>query len=230
MKKSILFLTLTFISFIAFAQSVSLGIKGGINFATLQSSTSSSSSTETTGSFTSFSAGAFADLGFGNLSLQPALLLTGKGGQDNSTLSIGETTINIKEKVSLLYLQLPVDVVYHVPIVVGNIYFGAGPYAAMGLSGKIKGSISTVSSSDPSQNQNSTVDRNVKFGSNSDSDFSSGDFGLNILAGVKFKSGFLASINYDWGLSNILSKANRGDDNRSIKTRVAGLSVGYAFK
>lgn len=206
MKKILLFAGLIIASSLsAFAQSTTFGIKAGINFAQLHTSFSGSSSSVSTGSLTTFSAGAFANIQFENFSILPGLNFTGRGAN--------ETEDNLRVKANLYYLQLPVDVVYNVDIEPGVIYFGAGPYVAYGLSAKVKVSDST-----------STQTQNVGFGSGEDK-YKQIDAGANVVAGFRLDNGLLFSVNYDYGITNISNVAGSKTTNR-----VFGVSVGYSFK
>ena len=205
MKKILLTLTLATASLFTFAQSASFGVKGGVSFAKINASSSSANISVNTGSVTTFSAGLFADLKFGNLSLQPAAIYAGKGGNIDAGGG-DEVTVN------LYYLQVPVNLVYRVPAVIGSVYFGAGPYAAFGLSGKEKGTSGGTS-----------VSQDVTFGDGAD-DYKSTEFGVNGIAGVEFKNGFLLGLNYDLGLSNISNSSDA-----SVKNRVFGISAGFKF-
>ncbi|WP_114940294.1 MULTISPECIES: porin family protein [Mucilaginibacter] len=206
MKKTLLSLCLLMASFAAFAQLPTFGVKGGVNFATLHATVDGFSGSGNSGSLTSFNVGAFVDFKFGNLSLQPALNFTGKGGSSSFAVD-DEASSN--SKVKLYYLQVPVNVVYHVPAVVGDFYFGAGPYLGMGISGKAK---------DDSGNS-----EDIKFGSSQDQ-IKRTDAGLDAIVGFKFKTGFLINANYDWGLTNITNV-----NGIKLTNRVFGVSVGYAF-
>lgn len=215
MKKLLLSLLLAGSSMVAFAQLPTFGIKGGANFSTLHISLDGSNISVNSGTLTTFNAGVFVDFKFGSVSLQPALNLSGKGGKFGGTFSDTEDS-NIEQgdgRFNLIYLQLPVNLVYHVPVVVGDIYFGAGPYVAKGISGKVKGSDSDGNS----------ISEDIKFGD--DGDIKSMEYGANAIAGIKFKTGLLFNVNYDLGLSNIAPNADGG----KLKTRVFGISVGYAF-
>ncbi|MES2268888.1 MAG: porin family protein [Bacteroidota bacterium] len=209
MKKLLLItVVLMSASLASYAQVPSFGIRGGANFAKLSASASASGASVTynTGTLTSFSAGVFADFKLGGISLQPALNFTGKGGKEESDGDVA--------KVNLYYLQVPVNIVYHAPVAIGNIYFGAGPYAALGISGKQKITSGSVTQSE-----------DITFGSDA-GDVKRTDFGINGIAGVEFKGGFLIGINYDLGLSDI---GNDGTSQASTKNRVFGVSVGYKF-
>lgn len=206
MKKILLFAIFVVASLSTFAQlTPTFGIKGGINFAQLHTSFSNASGSVSTGSLATFSAGVFADIKFNNISIQPALNFTGKGGSETRKDSV------LKPK--LFYLQLPVNVVYNVDIVPGVIYFGGGPYIAYGLSAKIN-----VTDSAGSQT------KNAGFGS-SVYNYKSMDAGANIVAGIKLDGGLLFNLNYDYGLTNISNIVGNKTTNR-----VFGISVGYIFK
>jgi hypothetical protein len=223
MKKLLLSLLLAGASLVTFAQLPTFGIKGGVNFATLHASVEGFNLSANSNTLTSFNAGVFVDFKFGNVSLQPALNLSGKGGKfngasfsDNSDENVDVEVEQGTGKINLLYLQLPVNIVYHVPVVLGDIYFGAGPYVAKGLSGKVK-------ITDPETGQSESED--IKFGGNDDNSFKAMEYGANAIAGIKLKTGLLFNINYDLGLSNITPTSEGG----KLKTRVFGVSIGYAF-
>jgi hypothetical protein len=207
MKKLLLILCCAFAASTAFAQVPSFGIRGGVNFASLTASSGSLS--VSTGSTTTFAVGVFTDFKLGAVSIQPALNYTGKGGHFAFEGLDGEADFKT------YYLQVPVNVVYRIPAVIGNVYFGAGPYVGLGLSGKAKGT---------DENGNS-VSEDIEFGSDPGT-FKRTDFGLNGIAGVEFKGGLILGINYDLGLSNI---SNDTGDSESLKNRVFGISVGYKF-
>jgi hypothetical protein len=208
MKKLLLSMALLAASASAFAQIPQFGIKGGVNFADV--SVSSGSVSASLGTLTTYSVGVFADLKAGAISIQPGLFYTGKGFKaTNGNTADGSAELNLH------YLQVPVNFVYHLPIVVGNIYFGAGPYAAMGISGKGKGN----------DGSGTIVSEDVTFGDGPE-DIKKMEYGLQGIAGLQLKGGFLVGLNYDLGLSNI---ANDTNGEGSIKHKVFGVSVGFTF-
>jgi hypothetical protein len=206
MKKLILAVLAAGSVFTASAQSkTTFGISGGVNFAKIAVSLEGTSLSASTGSLTTFSAGVFADAPVStNFSIQPGLYYTGKGGST--------TVDNETQKAKLYYLQLPVNVVYNVPVTAGKVFFGVGPYAAYGLSG--------------TQEATGIASRDVKFGSDVDSDIKRTDFGATGLVGFNFKNGLLFKANYDLGLSNTTPNNEMGIKS---KNRVFGVSVGYTF-
>lgn len=215
MKKLILSLLLAGISLVSFAQLPTFGIKGGVNFATTHQSQEGVLFNANPDLLTTFNAGVFADFKFGNISLQPALNLTGKGSRNSIqfTDESGKIVETTSQKLKLFYLQVPVNVIYHIPAIIGDIYLGAGPYVSKAISGKITG---------PDQNGQS-FSTDVKFGN--EGIIKSMEYGADAIAGITLKGGLLLNVNYDLGLSNISSH----DASGRAQTRVLGISVGYAF-
>jgi hypothetical protein len=206
MKKILLFIGLIAASLSTFAQKSSFGIKGGIAFPELQISDQSSNLSITTGSVTSFSIGVLGDcpLKGSNFSVQPGVYFTGRGGKITGDGNSSGTF-------NLYYAQLPLDFVYHAKIEPGNIFIGAGPYIAIGISGKVK----------VDDGQGNTISEDASFGSNGN--FKTADAGIQGIAGLQLKKGFLIGINYDLGLTNIAQNSGSG----AIKNRVFGISIGF---
>ncbi len=121
MKKVLLALFLTSFSFMAFAQLPGIGLKGGLNFATLQGSGVENSTVPGTNniansaSLTSFNIGVFVDVKVGHFSIQPGVSFTGKGGRFSGytgPLPNGSVS-NLQYKYNINYIQVPVNLVYH---------------------------------------------------------------------------------------------------------------------
>jgi hypothetical protein len=225
MKKLILSFLLAASSSVAFAQLPAIGIKGGLNAAGINASGTQNNVVEGTNisassnTVTSFNFGVFVDIKLGHFSLQPAVNFTGKGGTFNGftgTLPNGSKT-EVNSKYNLYYVQVPLNIVYHVPLVIGEFYVGAGPYVSMGVYGKQK----LIANN--SQSGAFSSSKKIDFGDNGD--IKSNDSGANTIAGIKLKGGLLINLNYDLGLANILPDA----DGRKFKTRVFGASVGFVF-
>jgi len=200
-------------------------VKGGLNLANI--STTNTGRVDDANYLTSFHAGFLGDIPIaGPLSFQPGLLVTGKGSKTNIYLDNNNTSANYyKLTTNPIYLEIPANFVFHV----GNgsgLFFGAGPYAAMGIAGKTTGErniLGVVSS----------YDKTIEF--NNDNPFTAGqedasvnklrkyDFGLNALAGFEGAK-YLVGVNYGYGLSKIgSSEANENDRN---KHRVLSISLG----
>ncbi|MEO6498770.1 MAG: porin family protein [Mucilaginibacter sp.] len=216
MRRSLLTLCLAAMSAATFAQST-FGVKGGLNFSKLSYSNIGQDVGYSSDMMTTFQAGVFADFKVSeSVSIQPALLYSVKGAKTN----IGGPSTNTIAKTTIKYLHLPVNILFHKPLGKHELYFGGGPFISYALSGKIKGS--TVMFEEGVKTVK-PVDEKLKF-----TDTSNGikrtDAGLEILAGFKFSNGFLVNLNYDFGLANI----EYGSP--TTRTRVLGVSVGYAFQ
>lgn len=182
---------------------VKFGVKAGVNIASMTFKEGGISISPE--SLTSFHFGGLVDYSISEkLSLQPALMLSGKGFKLE--------TAPIEASSNLMYLEIPVNVVYKL----GGVYIGAGPYAAFGLSGKYK-------YEDASDSDNND-EADIKFGSNDDSDFKRTDFGINLLAGYQLKNGVNFGVGYGLGLSNISP-----EDDVTAKNKVFSVSVGFSF-
>ena len=141
-----------------------------------------------------------------NLSFQPELNYVQKGLKSDQD--------GVKDVVTYSYLELPLNVVYRAQKERG-FFIGAGPSIAYGLSGKEK-------YSDPQGSENTKV----KFGA-ADDEVKPVDFGVNVLAGYKFGSGFLLAANYNLGLSNIQN--GNSSDVGTVKNKYFGFKIGYFF-
>ncbi len=204
-------------------------IKGGYNLANI--STNNDGTSDGAKGLSTFHAGAVVDIPLAPmLSLQPGLLLTGKGSKANYYVDPNNHSDNyVKSKFNPLYLELPVNLLVKFPI--GNdarIFAGAGPYAAMGIGGKSKtevssGGVVTTTSRDIKFNNDDPLtpeqegaryDRLKKF-----------DFGINALAGVEFNR-FLVGVNYGWGLEKLNSTQTNNTQNGNNKYRTLSVSLG----
>lgn len=209
MKRTLLLICLAGICSFSFGQSIKFGIEGGVNLSKLAAS--SSGLTLTSSTLTGFRVGGVVDVGFENFSLQPGLFYSTKGG------SYGSASDGGTAKLTLNYVEIPVNLVYNIPVIIGKVFIGAGPYVAMGVSGKGTTTGAFTSSGSGSETEN------ITFG-NGPNDTKNPDYGINFMGGVRFKGGFLVSAGYGLGLGN-LSNDNSG----SIKNRVINISVGYFF-
>jgi hypothetical protein len=152
-------------------------------------------------------AGLFADVSLSNnLSFQPALNFVQKGFKVEQD--------DVKDIVSYNYLELPLNIVYRTQKDLG-FFIGAGPSVAYGLSGKEK-----------YRDSQNSEDTKVNFGSG-ENDVKPLEFGVNALAGYKLGNGFLFSVNYNLGLSNIQN--GNSDEVGTIKNRYFALKIGYSF-
>ena len=177
------------------------GITAGMTFANakLKEGTESKTSDSKTG----FSAGLIIDIPAGkSFSIQPGLQFLQKGFSDK--------TPNSSEKVTLNYIDLPINAIYSSA---KGFFVGAGPAFGFGISGKDKYTIGTVSE---------TTDMN--FGSK-EGELKTIEMSANVLTGFNFKKGFMIAANYNVGLTNL---SNEKDV--SFKNSYFGLKLGWMIK
>ncbi|MGC4234227.1 MAG: porin family protein [Niabella sp.] len=146
-----------------------------------------------------------------NLSIDPALLYSGKGakGDDNDEY----VALYSNESYNINYLELPINISYSFNLSsTDNIkpFVFAGPYLGLAFSGKYK-------SENTSEKFKIGNDKNT-------SDIKPVDYGANIGAGVKF-SNFRISAQYGIGMANILP----GTSSTKMHNSTFGLSIGYTF-
>ncbi len=226
MKKLILLAAFAVTTSIASAQ-VSFGVQLGANIAFGKRTT-----VDNSGLPTAFSndpkvgviGGFLAEIPLGStLAFRPELNFIQKGSKTNSTFSIYESN----SKITLNYIEMPLNVVYKLNVGSGNFFFGLGPTLAFGISGKIK----TTDPNDPTNNENTTV----KFDGKKDADLSATDdkahlkafdFGANIIAGYKLGMGVFFKLGYTYNFVEL--DPNHSDtDKPSYKNRGFNVCVGY---
>ena len=201
-------------------------IKGGVNLANI--SGAPNGRVDQANTFTSFQVGIGYDIPFSEgFSFQPGLLYTGKGAKTQYGKE-GNTGFYYKASSNPMYLELPLNFVGKIALTqTSSFYLGAGPYAAMGITGKNKVDSYTLgvhsySSNDIAySNDNPTTSQEENYGYGKIKRF---DYGLNALAGFEFTR-FTLGANYGYGLVNI----NSGTDNSASdkgKNRVWSFTLG----
>jgi len=217
MKKQVVLVLLALAGTLTTYAQVSFGIKAGYN-----NSSVSGDGSGFTKRLSGFHAGGVADISLAeNFSLQPQLLFIMKGGKaEGYSENVGGVEISYPEtKLTLNYLELPVNFLYKHEAGAGSIFVGAGPYLGFGLSGKVKAG---------------DEDMDVKFDGKKESELEGEDAtvghlkrldaGANFLAGYELKNGLLFGVNYSLGLTNL------DPDGGKSKNNYFGISVGYLFK
>lgn len=184
----------------------SYGLKAGVTFPKLTASGGSIS--YTTDAATGFYLTGYADVPVAsNFSFQPGLSLQNKGGKF-STNDFIDLEDDQSATMNLMYIEVPLNFVYNIPAGAGNVFLGAGPYAAYGASVKVKsGSFSESGSFD-------------------EADLKPFDAGVNFLGGYKLANGFLINAGYGLGLTNI---AKDTDGDGSLKNKVFSVGIGFQF-
>jgi hypothetical protein len=156
---------------------VRFGLKGGINFSTLNFQ-----NVDNTKMRTGFNAGLFAKLPLTNyLAVQPELYYTTKGAE----VTYNNTFVNGTAGFHFNYIEVPLLLVLNIT---QNFNVHAGPYAAFLINGKVKNE-SNVNLFDFEENLNTD-------------DYNTFEAGLAIGAGIDLKAVSLGA-RYNHGLTNV---------------------------
>ena len=195
------------------------GIKAGFNSSNMHVVYDGSIISEDFNMRTGFHIGATAEFPLTEIfSLETGLLISTKGVIYKQLLTEEDMDFEYKFNLSPLYLDIPVTAKASFDIGGGAKIYGVfGPYAAIGLSGKIK--------QEESINGATTSEEiDIEWGSDIESsNFKRMDFGLIMGAGVELNS-IQIGLNYSLGLANISPQTNV-----KVNNRVLGISVGYKF-
>jgi hypothetical protein len=209
------------------AQKSSIILKGGLNLANV--SVTESGRIDDAKTLTSFQVGFIGDVSLGKFaSLQPGLLVTGKGSKTQS----GEPTDAnyFKATTNPIYLEVPLNVVFKFGVNGGpNFFAGAGPYLAIGIAGKNKtegkflgNSFSSEHDIEWSNDDPTTLNYEEGAGFGIMKRF---DYGLNGTAGIDLTKVVL-SVNYGLGLAKLQSGSDSSDDDKN-KHRVLSFTIGF---
>lgn len=190
------------------------GLKAGVNLPKYAFTDDGDqiSDTKTT---TNFHVTGYLDAPIGSyFSVQPGVSLQGKGGKFSENETLGT-----KSEQNTMWIEVPVNFVGKVPLGIGgsNIFLGAGPYAAFGISGENKTTVNNVTSK-----------TDVNFGNDAGDHLKGTDFGLNFIGGVQLNNGFNVGAGYGLGLTDLRPDSDNADPGK-FTNRVWSISVGYSF-
>jgi hypothetical protein len=177
-------------------------------------------------SLTTFQAGVLLNVKFlPFISFQPGILFTGKGTKTQS----GETTDPnyFRATSNPFYVEVPANFLFKTPGPI-KVFFGGGPYIAMGIAGrnKTEGKFLGVAFNSEediiwSDDDPSTLGYEEGSGFGIMKKF---DYGVNGLAGIETKN-IILSLNYGLGLAKLQSGSGSGEDDKN-KHRVITFGVG----
>ena len=213
MKKTIIILCTLFLSASAIAQDqkVKLGIKAGLNLATLTFDESELDSSSKAG----FTAGVMVEIPMTKkFSIQPEIMYSQQGTKTSFSDS-DVTNSNYESTIKLNYLNIPVMLKYYV---IEGLSVQAGPQIGILL-----------------KTNNKYKDNFLGYDNQESFDlkeYSSGiDTSLNVGLGYQFKDKFYTDLRYNISYSNVFKD---GDTNHFIdndmKNRVLQITIGYFFK
>lgn len=202
-------------------------LKAGVNLANV--SVTNDGRVDDANMLTSFQVGFVGDVHVASiLYVQPGVFFTGKG----SKIEIGRPTENvyIKQTSNPLYIEVPVNLVVKLPFnSESHFFFGAGPYAAIGVAGKAKADRKYLGVT-------THFEKNIVFSNDDPTTFNEEegtglgvmkrfDYGLNGILGVEGRNVVL-SAGYGLGLAKLQSGSNSGEDNNN-KHRVLSFTLGF---
>ncbi len=227
MKKKILALSILLIGFInSHSQNSSTFFKAGVNLANV--SYNANGSVDEANMLLSLHAGIAGDISLSPfLSLQPGLMISGKGSKTQSGNTTNATYYRATS--NPWYVEIPLNLVLKAPMDNNaKFIFGAGPYAAIGVGGKRKSEGKflgvafnneeniTFSNDDPTTSYEEGAGYGIikRF-----------DYGFNGQVGIEGKKTML-TLNYGLGLAKLQSGTSNTADNNN-KHRVLGISIGF---
>lgn len=207
MKKIVLLIVLAVVSTTAIqAQEVRMGIKGGVNFATL-----SGDNLGDIKSRTGFHIGGLVEVPLSEqFSIQPEILYTTQGARYQEKGTELGVDYDFKTTAHLDYIQVPVMAKFYV---VEGFAVEAGPEVAFLASskGKYKGTVGGVTVSEEDD-----LD-----------DIAKVDFSVGLGVSYRIPVGVFFGARYNLGVTNINDGSD--SDNNKMRNNVFQLSAGYSF-
>ena len=152
---------------------------------------------------------------FDFLSMESGIILNSKGYTGISEEIVNNETYELKEKKSLLFIDIPLTV--KVPFSIWNLnFFGtAGGYAGMGLTGDNK----------TSSYYGNNITKIIWGSEEASADLKQFDYGLSFGAGINLDP-FQVGVLYNMGLANLSPESSSGSE---LGNRVLGVSLSYIF-
>lgn len=212
------------------AQAQEVYVQGGLNLSNITKS--EDGQTEDNNMLATFNAGAMVRFGISKMfDLESGLLFTGRGSKSETYFTSNKDDNYVKSKFNAYYVELPLNAVVKLPLTPSgksNVFFHAGPYVAMGVTGKSRveskflGVTSTstkdvkFNDDDPttSQQEDAAYDKLKRF-----------DYGANIGGGVDLGP-VMFKVNYGIGFAKINSKQEDNSENEKNKYRTLSFTVG----
>lgn len=168
--------------------------------------------------------GVFAEMNIAkNVVFQPGLSYIHKGGASIYVQGdySSDNTTDVGSEILLNYLELPLNLLYKIPLKFGKIFVGMGPYAAIALSAQNQQTTASLDSLNNTTQIHST--QNIKIGNGKDEQ-KLVNFGVNALLGFRFNNGLEIGGGMGFELSNLSNVPYVKTHNQTISA-----SVGYFF-
>ena len=179
-----------------------------------------------------------------NWSIQPGLIYTMKGGQQERNFSYTDVEgtfheVQIKNKNTLSYVQLPVNIVYKIPVgESGSVIVGVGGYAGALFAANGKYTVKNEVNGNAVESQSEERTRKLEIGNEPGDDLNRFDAGLTGILGFELASGLVAKAGIDLGLVNIVQNDDVSKYEASLPSTVnnsnpslknIGYSVGVSY-
>jgi hypothetical protein len=199
MKKMIL-TTIALVSLVMISNAqFRVGIKAGGNISKQRVNVGAGNSLYSNDNYKNYHAGVITEFKLSErFYLQPQLLYTRKGSTLLSSTGASDAKLRIH------YLEMPVNLVYKVPVSFGYLFGGAGGAISYGISGK----------QTQAGHSTSVFDKNQSWRRE--------DISLSFTAGVELNNGMFVSINSQKGMLDV-NKA----PGVSVKNSSVSVSLGY---
>jgi hypothetical protein len=227
--KILMVVVLATFGFNSFAQT--FGVQAGLNMANLAIKSGGDKVTDGKKMLLGFNAGVTAEFDISDVfAFQTGLILNQKGFKLENSYTEQGVSVDTKTKMSVMVLDIPLNAKYKMDLGGNTLYFAAGPYIGIGLSGKAKVEASAAGFSQETEDD-------IKFGSEEGSyndqtgEYTEGDdmkrldFGINVGAGLEFGA-FGVGVQYGLGLANLVPG---GDSDNSMKNRLLSIGLSYKF-
>lgn len=199
-----------------------IGLRAGVNFQNINGKNAAGDKLEND-LVAGFNAGINGEIPIApDFYFQPGLMFTLKGAKSTGEI-LGQS---VASKLTLGYLEIPVNLVHKPALGSGRLILGFGPYVGFGLTGNAK-----LESGDNNADLDMEYKNTVEI---SDPDdvfyFRRFDAGANILAGYEFANGLSFQLNTQLGLVNINPEYQGIADDKSKWNHTGfGASLGYRF-
>lgn len=204
---------------------VSIGLRGGYTIANLLFEQTGS---PLAGSSTSKLNSGHADLLLniplkGGLYLQPVIRYVTKGAnfEHNNSGKPANVFLSATNRIKVHYLELPVNLVYKIPVGFGKVTVGAGPYVAYGMNGRYNTAI---------EYNGQTIQKNYQNIEFTDGDNAAAtnmrlrrwEGGANCMLGLEFNNTLILGVNYSHGMSDLDKTSHT-----TVKNQYLGISMGF---
>ena len=163
-----------------------------------------------------------------DLYFQPSALYSNKGFKQTDSWFSGPGN---DLKVTVAYIEMPLNLIYKRKFGSGKLLIGAGPYAGYGTGGKWKSETNPVIGDIVIDNYGDAIFKNDIM----DGEFGNylygkpWDFGVNFLLGYEFFDKLSIQLNAQLGLNDLTPEVDGTKSKGKLRNKGFGFSIGYKF-